>query len=68
MFNSNAIHNVINLALAVIGSAAVFDWNLLLSPEAAVAVMGGLGVAKLVINTFRDGLTNLFKPQPPVGS
>lgn len=59
---------MINIALAVIGAASVFDWNVLFDPATSVTIMGGLGFAKLLINTTRDGLTNLFKPQPPVGS
>lgn len=63
--NTNLIHNVINAALTVIGGLQVMDWSIL-APDQAVLVMSGLGLAKLVINAFRDGIGGLTKVQPPV--
>lgn len=71
MFNTNAIHNYLNLAGLVVGSLALFDWaGLGWSPEVAAAVSAGFLTAdkiiKLAINVWRDGLGGLFKVQPPV--
>lgn len=64
--NTNLLHNIINLALVVVSAVATFDWSALVSPEIAVKIVGVLGLLKLTMNGFRDGLTGLVKNQPPV--
>ena len=69
--NANAVHNILNLVGLVIGALVTFDWaGLGLSPEAAAMLAGWVLLAdkiiKIAINLFRDGITGLFKVQPPV--
>jgi hypothetical protein len=69
--NTNAIHNVLNLVGLIIGSLITFDWaGLGLDPATAAAIAGGVLLAdkviKFALNITRDGLTGLWKPQPPV--
>jgi hypothetical protein len=64
--NTNALHNLLNLALAVIAGVETFDWTSILSPSTAVTAAGLIGLTKLVINIYRDGLTGLIKARPPV--
>ena len=69
--NSNAVHNFLNLIGLIIGALITYDWSQLgLSPEVAATVAGGVLLAdkiiKIGINITRDGITGLFKPQPPV--
>lgn len=64
--SSNLIHNLLNLALAIIAPLEVFNWTDLLTPQSALAVVGVIGSLKIAINIWRDGLTGLVKTQPPV--
>lgn len=64
--NSNLAHNVINVIIALVAVLSLPEVHQFFPPELSVKIMGGLGVAKLVINTFRDGVTGLVKEQPPV--
>lgn len=64
--NTNLIHNIINVVIALIASAAAFDWSVFLSATAAAKIVAGLAIAKIVINAIRDGLGGLVKEQPPV--
>lgn len=69
--NSNAFHNFLNIAFAIIGVLVTFDWAVFgFAPEITVKIVGGLMLAqnmlKLGINVSRDGATGLFAPQPPV--
>lgn len=64
--NTNALHNILNVAIAAIAALSVPEVIGLFSPEFAVKLVGALGVAKLIINTMRDGLMGLAKNQPPV--
>lgn len=64
--NTNAIHNAINFLIALISALTVFDWSQFFTPEQAMMIVGGLSLAKLLINVFRDGLSGLVKEQPPV--
>ncbi len=81
MFNTNAIHNVLNIVIAVSGLlTAILLWTgctqlptggvecsqSFLNPTWLAVLTGVSGVLKSVINIFRDGVDNLFKPQPPV--
>lgn len=69
--NTNAIHNLLNLIGLIVGALITFDWTALgFSAETAAFVAGIVLLAdkviKFAINIFRDGLTGLWKPQPPV--
>jgi hypothetical protein len=64
--NSNLIHNILNLLIAVIAALAAFDWTALVAPTTAGMIVSGLAFAKLAINFFRDGPAGMTKPQPPV--
>jgi hypothetical protein len=66
VFNLNALHNVLNVAIAAVAAAAAFDWTLLFTQETALLIVGGLASAKTVLNVLRDGFSGLFKVQPPV--
>lgn len=68
MFNSNAIHNLLNVAIAVLAAMAAFDWQIVFSPGTAATIIGGLATLKVVINALRDGVAGMIKPQPPVQS
>jgi hypothetical protein len=78
--NSNLIHNLLNvvIALAGLGAAVLLAFgctdiagtydcsHAALSPTWLGAIAGGLGILKMVINLGRDGLGGLVKVQPPV--
>ncbi len=64
--NTNALHNVMNLVLAILAGIEGFNWYVLFSPDTSLKVAASIGLAKLVINVWRDGPLGLFKPQPPV--
>jgi hypothetical protein len=64
--NTNAIHNFLNIAIAVVAALAAFNWEVLFSQSTALVIVGILASAKSVINVLRDGFAGLVKPQPPV--
>lgn len=64
--NSNLVHNIINVLIAVIAVLSLPEVHQLIPAELSVKIIGVLGVAKLVINTIRDGVSGLTKQQPPV--
>jgi len=80
--NSNFFHNLANIAVVVIaavtailtstGCTTLADGSLecsassWLSPELAATVIAVIGGVKILVNIFRDGITGLTKPQPPV--
>ena len=64
--NSNMIHNLLNIAIALVAAMAAFDWTVLVSSSTAMVIVGILASAKTVINVIRDGFAGLTKPQPPV--
>jgi hypothetical protein len=64
--NTNALHNVINIAIALLGALEFFDWTAFFEPKTALVVVGCLGLLKIMINVVRDGVTGLVKEQPPV--
>lgn len=71
--NSNALHNLLNLVGLIVGALITFDWTSLgFTAEQAALVAGwvllGDKVIKFAINIVRDGVTGLWKPQPPVES
>lgn len=79
--NTNLIHNILNWAIALLGAITAFlmatgcttlptgalecsgSW---ISPVWTTVIITALGVAKSLINVFRDGFSGLFKNQPPV--
>lgn len=68
-FNTNTLHNVINVLIAVICTGALtgFDWTLFgVSDNAALKLTGVLALLKIIINAWRDGPTGMVSPQPPV--
>jgi hypothetical protein len=69
--SSNALHNLLNLIGLIIGGLLTFDWTSLgFTAEQAVLFAGWVLLAdkviKFAINITRDGITGLWKPQPPV--
>lgn len=81
MFNSNAVHNVLNVVIAVLAAATAFllatgcttlPTGILecsqswISPVYTTAAITALGVLKSLINVVRDGVGGLLKKQPPV--
>jgi hypothetical protein len=66
MVNTNILHNVLNVMIALISALATFDWTPFMSEGTALKVTGVLALSKLVINAFRDGISGLAKDQPPV--
>lgn len=64
--NSNLIHNILNVALAIVAVLSLPEVTSFLPPEIAVMIAGAVGTAKLMINVIRDGLKGLTKSQPPV--
>jgi hypothetical protein len=80
--NSNLIHNVLNILIALTAAATAFflatgcttlvttgaldcsaSW---IDPKWTTIAITVMGVAKVLINIGRDGLSGLTKPQPPV--
>lgn len=76
--NLNMIHNVINLLIAGLGAILLASgcvatatgtldcsasW---IPPQFTALAITALAVLKVVMNIFRDGLTGLWKVQPPV--
>jgi hypothetical protein len=66
MFNTNTLHNLLNIAIAAIAALSAFNWEVLFSQSTALMIVGGLASIKGVINVLRDGFSGLTKPQPPV--
>lgn len=81
MFNSNLVHNLLNVAIAILAGLTAFlmatgcttlATGLLecsqswIDPTYSTAAVAILGFVKTVINVVRDGFAGLFKSQPPV--
>jgi hypothetical protein len=79
--NSNLAHNLLTAAmvlvaattagLSALGCVSLANGALdcsdsVVPPAYSGAIIAGLGVVKLLINVFRDGVSGLTKPQPPV--
>lgn len=64
--NTNFLHNILNIVMALTAIALLPEVQAVLPPEWAVAVASGAATLKLVINVIRDGIDGLVKPQPPV--
>lgn len=71
--NTNLLHNILNVVGLLLGLWATVDLTSLGLEKATATMLAGwflLGSnsLKLVLNTLRDGVTGLVKPQPPVQS
>lgn len=64
--NTNLLHNILNIAIAVVAALMAFDWSVVLAPEKAGAIIAILSAVKLIVNAIRDGIGGMTKPQPPV--
>lgn len=64
--NTNRLHNLLNVLIVLIPALATFDWTAFFSPEVSLKIVGALGLIKLGINAYRDGVTGMAAPQPPV--
>jgi hypothetical protein len=65
--NTNLLHNIINVLMTAIPALALFDWSVFVSEGTALKIVGALGLAKIMINAWRDGPRGMIQPQPPVG-
>ena len=76
--NTNAIHNFLNIAIAMASAALIasgcvttaaggFDcaasW---IDPKLVSYAIMAMAALKFLMNIFRDGIAGLWKPQPPV--
>jgi hypothetical protein len=61
--NTNLLHNILNVVIAILGATATFDWSQFIGTTLAVKLMAGAALLKLVINAVRDGLSGMVKPQ-----
>lgn len=64
--NSNAVHNILNIAIAIVAVVSLPEVMALIPPEIGLTIAGIAATAKVVINVIRDGVTGLVKNQPPV--
>ena len=64
--NSNAVHNILNIAIAIVAVVSLPEVMALIPPEIGLTIAGIAATAKVVINVIRDGITGLVKNQPPV--
>lgn len=64
--NSNLLHNAINVLIVLIPALSTFDWTAFFTPEISLKIVGTLGLIKLAINAYRDGVGGMVAPQPPV--
>ncbi|MDE1994384.1 MAG: hypothetical protein KGI75_17910 [Rhizobiaceae bacterium] len=81
MLNTNMLHNILNILIALsaltiavllaAGCTQSADGTIecsqsFIGPSYTAYVVAGLSALKLSINIARDGLSGLIKPQPPV--
>lgn len=66
--NTNLLHNILNALIGAIVALHEIDWTAFFDADTSLKIVGGLAVAKILINLVRDGVSGLAKPQPPVGS
>ena len=64
--NTNLLHNILNMLIVLVPALAAFDWTAFFDAETSLKIVGGLGLAKILINVIRDGMLGLYKHQPPV--
>jgi len=67
-FNTNLLHNILNVAVVALPALEVLDWMPLVGPENALKIVSGIGLVKIMVNVFRDGVTGMASQQPPVKS
>jgi len=73
MFNTNLVHNILNVIGLVLGALLTVDWTGLgLADATAAKVAAGVlllsNLIKVTINLTRDGAAGILKPQPPVAA
>jgi len=73
MFNTNLVHNIINLLGLILGVLLTVDWTGLgMSDTTAAKVAAGVllvsNLVKMTMNLTRDGASGILKPQPPVAA
>lgn len=61
--NTNALHNLLNILIALVAGLQTVDLTPFMSVETSLKVVSGLAILKLVINAIRDGITGMAKPQ-----
>ncbi|MFK0163478.1 hypothetical protein [Rhizobium sp. NPDC090279] len=81
MFNTNMLHNVLNVLIALSASmiavllatgctqlpdGALECSQSFVGPDFAAVAVAALSTLKIVVNIMRDGVAGLIKPQPPV--
>lgn len=66
VMNSNFLHNILNIAIALVAILSLPEVVAILPAEYGVVIAGVLAALKTVINIARDGFGGLFKEQPPV--
>jgi len=81
MFNTNTLHNVLNVLIALsalvvaillsTGCTQLADGTLecsqsFVAPGYTAAIVAALSMLKIAVNIMRDGVSGLIKPQPPV--
>lgn len=75
--NTNLIHNILNVGIAgataalvasgCVATAAGLDCSASwINPTYTAYAIGAMSIAKIAMNVLRDGITGLWKPQPPV--
>ena len=79
--NSNLFHNILNVAIAVLGAVTAFLLatgctqtavgvlecsKSWIDPTYTTVAISVLGVVKVLVNVLRDGIGGLALPQPPV--
>lgn len=76
--NTNAIHNILNVGIAGATAALVASGcvataaggldctNSWINPTYTAWAIGAMAIGKIAMNILRDGVTGLWKPQPPV--
>lgn len=79
--NSNLFHNIANISMIILamvtaGLMATGCTTLVtgvlecskswIDPTYTSAAIAAIGGVKMIVNVFRDGLSGLTKPQPPV--
>lgn len=65
-FNTNTLHNFLNITISIVGAVAMFDLTPFMDADLAIKITAGAAVAKLLINGIRDGIVGMIKQQPAV--
>lgn len=65
-FNTNTLHNIINVLMVLVPALEQFDWTPFFDDQTALKIVGMLGLFKIIVNVWRDGPAGLVKTQPPV--